>query len=407
MSRNPDRVYALDWGERNCNLDDWNTSRDGTSFSAFLAPIPRSIPAIANFIYMKRIVTDKLSLILFLAVLLVPPQVALAQGQLVVSPTSYSINYQIGGPLAPQQPAISVTSSGAPLNFTASTSGESWLTINPLSGTTPANISVTINVTGLTVGKYSSTITISSPGQPFVSIPVNLSVTQPTTPTIWAVPGSLSFNYQMGLNPPAPQALSLTSYPSGQTITATASGGTWLSVNTAGKTTPTTASVTVNPAGLRAGTYQGKITVASSTAGASPLTVPVTLVVSIPQSISFLYQTSSPPPAQVCFMLSGASSGVSFSTSASTTSGSNWLAVTPAAGITPANVCISSAPQGLPLGNYSGTVTITGATATPLTIPVTLAVANGPLLSINPQSLSFVLEVGGSLPASSIRFGNK
>lgn len=349
---------------------------------------------------MKRIVTDKLSLVLFLAVLLVPPQVALAQGQLVVSPTSYSINYQIGGPLAPQQPAISVTSSGAPLNFTASTSGESWLTINPLSGTTPANISVTISVTGLTVGKYSSTITISSPGQPFVNIPVNLSVTQPATPTIWAVPGSLSFNYQMGLNPPAPQPLSLTSYPSGQTITATASGGTWLSVSTADKTTPTTASVSVNPAGLRAGTYQGKITVASATAGASPLTVPVTLVVSIPQSISFLYQTSSPPPAQVCFMLSGASSGVSFSTSASTASGSNWLAVTPAAGITPANVCISAAPQGLPLGNYSGTVTITGATATPLTIPVTLAVANGPLLSINPQSLSFVLEVGASLPPS-------
>ena len=99
-------------------------------------------------------------------------------------------------------------------------------------------------------------------------------------------------------------------------------------------------------------------------------------------------------------MLSGASSGASFSTSASTASGGNWLAVTPAAGVTPANVCISSAPQGLPLGNYSGTVTITGATATPLMIPVTLAVANGPLLSTNPQSLSFVLEVGGSLPAA-------
>jgi hypothetical protein len=362
---------------------------------------------------MKRIVTDRatvkpysatsltrLSLLLFLVVFLMPPQVARAQGQLAVSPTSYSITYEIGGPLPAQQPGISVTSSAAPLSFTASTSGEPWLTINPLSGTTPSSISVTISVTGLTVGKYSSTITISSPGQPFVTVPVTLSITEPTRPTLWAVPGSLSFNYQMGLNPPAPQALSLTSYPPGQTITATASGGTWLSVNTAGKTTPTTALVAVHPAGLVSGTYQGKITVTSSTAGASPITVPVTLVVSIPQSISFLFQISSPPPAQVCFMLTSASSGANFSASASTASGDNWLAVTPAAGVTPANVCISSAPQGLPLGNYSGTVTITGATATPLTISVTLAVANGPLLSVNPTLLSFMLEAGGSPPSA-------
>jgi hypothetical protein len=204
----------------------------------------------------------------------------------------------------------------------------------------------------------------------------------------------------MGLNAPPPQAVSLTSYPSGQKITATASGTTWLSVSTAGQTTPTTASVAINPAGLGAGTYQGKITVTSSTAGASQLVVPVTLVVSFPQSISFLYQTSLPPPAQVCFLFSGTPSGGSFSTSASTASGSNWLSVTPAAGATPANVCISSAPQGLALGQYSGTVTITGPSATPLTISVTLTVANGPILTSNPQSLSFVYEMGSNPPAA-------
>ena len=361
---------------------------------------------------MKRIVTDRLTIepnqatgvtllnfALFLTVLLGPSQVVRAQGQLVVAPTSYSITYEIGGPLPPaQQPDISVTSSGAPLSFTASTSGDPWLTINPLNGTTPSSISVTISVTGLTAGTYSGAITISTPNQPFTTVPVHLSITEPTKPTIFAVPGSLSFSYQMGLTPPAPQAVSLTSYPPGQTLTAKASGGAWLSVNTDGKTTPTTASVAVNPAGLLSGTYQGKITVASSTAGASPITVPVTLVVSIPQSIAFLFQITSPPPAQVCFTLTSASSGVNFSASASTASGDNWLAVTPAAGVTPANVCISSAPQGLALGNYSGTVTITGATATPLTISVTLAVANGPLLSVNPQSLSFMLEVGGNPP---------
>jgi len=341
-----------------------------------------------------------LSLLLSLAAFLVPVQVAKAQGQLLVSPASYSIDYVIGGPLPAQQPPISVTSSSAPLNFTASTSGEPWLSISPLNGTTPASVGVTISVSGLPAGNYTSTITISAPGEPFVTVPVKLSITEPAAPTIWVNPGSLSFSYQMGLNPPAAQILSITSYPSGQTITAKTSGEAWLSVGAISSATPASASVTVNPAGLGPGTYQGKIIVASSTAANSPVTIPVTLTVSLPQSISFSYQIGSAPPAQICFPITTSLSGASFSTSASIVSGGNWLAVTPASAVTPANVCISSSPVGMALGQYSGTVTITGATLNPLTISVTLTVANGPILSANPQALSFVLETGGTPPAA-------
>ena len=341
-----------------------------------------------------------ISFLFWLAVLLVSARELKAQGQLLVSPASYSVHYEIGGPLPSQQPPISVTSSDTTsLNFTASTSGEPWLTISPLNGTTPVSIGVAISVAGLAVGNYTSTITISTPGQPFVKIAVSLSVSEPTKPTIWVNPGSLSFSYQIGLNPPAAQTLSVTSYPSGQTIAAKTSGATWLSVATAGNSTPGSVSVTVNPAGLGPGTYQGKVSVSSSTATNSPITVPVTLTVSLPQSIPFVYQIASPPPAQVCFPLTSTPSGASFSTSASTDSGSSWLTVTPASGVTPSNVCILSSPVGMPLGQYSGTVTITGATPSPLTIAVTLTVANGPVLTANPQSLSFVLEAGGSPPA--------
>ena len=339
-----------------------------------------------------------LGILLSLAAVFASARAAKAQSQLVVSPTSYSISYQIGGPLPSQQPSISVTSTGDPLSFTASTSGETWLAISPLFGTTPASIGVTINVSGLPAGQYNSTITISSPGQPFVTVPVNLSITEPSTPTIWVNPGSLSFSYEMGLSIPPAQTLSVTSYPSAQTVTAKISGVSWLAAGRPDSAAPANIPVSVNPAGLGPGTYQGNISVVSSTAGASPVTVPVTLTVSLPQSISFLYQIGSPAPAKICFLLTSTPSGAGFSTSASVLSGGNWLAATPASGSTPANVCISSSPVGMALGQYTGTVTITGATPNPLTVSVTLIVANGPILSANPPSLSFVLESGGSPP---------
>lgn len=341
-----------------------------------------------------------LRLLLLLAVFLMSSRAVMAQGQLLVSPASYSINYEIGGPLPPLQPPISVTSSGAPLNFTASTSGESWLTISPLNGTTPASIGVTVSVSGLPVGNYSSTMTISTPGEPFAKVAVKLSITEPTAPTIWVNPGSLSFDYQIGLNLPAAQTLSVTSYPTGQTISAKTSGEPWLSVGAIGNGAPASVSVTVNPAGLGPGTYQGKVSIISSTVANSPVAIPVTLTVSLPQSISFVFQLTSPPPAQICFPLTSTPSGASFSASASIISGGSWLSVTPASGVTPANVCILSSPIGMSLGQYSGTVTITGATPSPLIISVTLTVANGPILSVSPQSLSFVSEAGGSPPAA-------
>jgi Viral BACON domain len=53
-----------------------------------------------------------------------------------------------------------------------------WLTINPASGTAPAHISASIDVTGLSLGVYSGRITIRStnPSIPPITVPVTLTV---------------------------------------------------------------------------------------------------------------------------------------------------------------------------------------------------------------------------------------
>ena len=64
------------------------------------------------------------------------------------------------------------------LPVTLSTSGEPWLTLDTLSGTTPLSDAARINTTGLAVGTYQSTVTISAPDSfnGTVSFEVNLTV---------------------------------------------------------------------------------------------------------------------------------------------------------------------------------------------------------------------------------------
>ncbi len=67
---------------------------------------------------------------------------------------------------------------------------------------------------------------------------------------------------------------------------------------------------------------------------------------------------------------------MAFSATASTATGGAWLSVSPSAGTTPGGATMSVNPAGLPAGTYQGTVTITvaGATNSPVAMPVTLIV---------------------------------
>ena len=101
-------------------------------------------------------------------------------------------------------------------------------------------------------------------------------------------PPSLAPNVPVGSAPSTMNLQVLVAMPDGVTGTATATGG-WLSFSgqtTTNWTAPQTLSVTINPAGLQFGTYNGSIALTSPTATNSPVLVPVTLVVSTPVNIT-------------------------------------------------------------------------------------------------------------------------
>jgi uncharacterized protein (TIGR03437 family) len=356
-----------------------------------------------------------LSLAIFGALLLGLTDTAAAQNNtLLVSSTSLSFTFQTGAAAPPPQ-SLSLVSSGASLAFNASAStvsGGNWLSIGATHGATPATLSVSVNPSGLATGSYQGAITITSGGASDgpITVPVSLTVTSSSQLTF--APSSLSFSFQVGGATPPNQSLSVgtTGSPLNVTVTGTAAGGQWLLLAPLTGTTPAAINVGVNPAGLAPGTYNGAVNIAAGGAANSPVSVPVTLTVSAnpqlmvsPSSLQFNFQTGGAAPAnQILSVTSSGSSALSFAAISSTNSGGNWLVPATFSGTTPASFTVAVNPSGLAPGTYTGSITLTssGASNAPVTVPVTLIVSSNPLLGVSPSTLAFNFQTGLANPAN-------
>jgi uncharacterized protein (TIGR03437 family) len=203
-------------------------------------------------------------------------------GNVQVAPTSLNLSYQIGGTAPTAQLQVSNAVSGsAQIGFTVAALNASWLTVTPASANTPATLAVGVNTAGLTAGPYNGTIQISPTGGQAVNVPVALTV---TAPSISVAATTLTFNYQAGGSQPAPQTVQVTGGANANFTARASSTGGWLSVTPAsGTANPATLTVSVNTAGLTAGTsYPGTITVTGVSPTTGSATINVTLNVTSP-----------------------------------------------------------------------------------------------------------------------------
>ena len=303
-------------------------------------------------------------------------------GGLTVSPTSLTFTGPAGGAAPPSQ-HVSV-SSGTARNFTVTTSA-TWLTAAPTSGKTPATLTVSANPASLTAGTYTGTVRVSVPNSETVRhVSVTFTVTASTRHLV-VTPSTLAFSYQQGGAQPTAQSLSVRSSTGSAinytTQVSTTNGGSWLSASPASGTTPGTISVSVHPGSLGVNTYTGAVTITPTTAhSGNPVTVTVTLTITnsatmtvTPGSLAFGFQLGGSQPGSQHLAVS-ATKPVSFTASASTSSGGSWLSVTPTTGpTTPATLTVSANPGSLGVGTYRGSIVVTSSIGT-VTIPVTLTV---------------------------------
>jgi uncharacterized protein (TIGR03437 family) len=351
--------------------------------------------------------------------------------------TGLSFVYEIGKSQPSAQNLSIASSTGAPLNYSATAAstqcGGSWLSVSgstsgSVSGTTTGSITAAVATTGLTAGTCNGAITVTAtnaasgaaaPGSPF-TIPVKLYVS--ANPLLETSVPSLSFTAQVSGSAPSAQTITLSSTDPtavldyGMTFAATSGGNSWLFV---GPDTGSTASgsnvltVSVLPGLLSAGTYAGTITISatgSATVANSPLTIPVTFQVTSatlaanPTSLSFTQTVGAAAPASQSLQISTNGSAVNCTAVASITQSSaatipSWLSVTPATGTTPSTLTVTANGANLPAGTYSGQVTVSAANTAPVNVPVTFTV-NAGTISASPTSLSFTEAAGAATAAT-------
>ena len=187
--------------------------------------------------------------------------------------------FLVAGPgIPPNGTPILITTNGDPVQFTITTSGEPWLSLNLDHGTTPATLVPTAILAGLLPGDYTAQILVHGPNNT-LNFSVNLTIvsSQPPVAQMQVTPSSLRFVLEAG-TPGTPISQLLTAFVSpSQPVTFTArtlSGGDWLKTQTFGNSALSINATAVN---LAAGNYTAQIVV--SAAGYTPVTVPVSLTV--------------------------------------------------------------------------------------------------------------------------------
>jgi uncharacterized protein (TIGR03437 family) len=305
-----------------------------------------------------------------------------------------------------------------------------WLTIsgNGQTVTGLAAYNVTINAGNLANGLYTGyiTVTASANNSP-ITVPVALNVTGSSigggggSGSLTLSTSSLTFTPPVNGNPVTQQLTVTAASTTSFTASASTNGvgnSTWLSISPAGASvTPSTLTVTANPAGLAAGTYSGTISLVST----GTQTVQVTMIVGggggtggsltvtangvsgVAPALTFSApQLNATVPSQYLSVTSASGSGqVPFvaSLSGSSCSWVNLGIVANQQYQTPVTVNVGATTTGLASGTYSCTLSLTPTGGTAVTVPLTLNVVGQPTISVPTTALSFAYSAGGSLPS--------
>lgn len=234
---------------------------------------------------------------------------------------------------------------------------------------------------------------------------------------------ALSFSTTFGLDNPLSQRITVTSSGTAFAFSAAAttnSGGSWLTITPnsygcCGVSTPYGITVTAAPVvTLAAGTYTGQIVLTAKSGTATPLTIPVTLVIhpntaayfdQIAGGLTFSLQTAGrTPPAQPLQIRNAGAGTLAWTATTSTGDGGAWLTLSAASGTAPSNLNVSIIPSKLPgigltAGTVSGQILLKSASDT-ITVPITVMVGANVFRQINP--LNFNKTFGGANPLSQV-----
>ncbi|MBD3332827.1 PKD domain-containing protein [candidate division GN15 bacterium] len=301
--------------------------------------------------------------------LVVELSVVAAPVNLVVDSTDVSFSATEAG-ANPEAKSFLLETDGDPVDFAIGSYDTSWIAVTPQAGTTPGEIEVAVDITGLADSGYVDTLVITSDGA--VNSPQQVIVSLQVDPApISLVVDSVTLNFTATENGADPPAKSFIVGTDGDAVAfaITEFDTTWISVVPDSGNTEAPVSVSIDIAGLDEGDYTDTLVISSDEANVinSPQQVVVSLVlvpeanniVLDPGSVDFaVVDASGDTPSDEVVVLSSADS-FGFVAEAS----ASWLTVSPDTGVSGDTLTLMVDAEGLPVGSYEDSVAIRSETA--------------------------------------------
>ena len=211
-----------------------------------------------------------------------------SQPTLILRPNALQFSHRNGFDYSiPQPQTISVF--GGSTDFQVQVCGDQldWLTVSPTGSTTPADLFVSVDPSGLDSGFYQANISIIAPNAVDSGTATVILIVSDDVPPPTVSPSSISFQAQYGSHQSPSQTLLVSTNDAPVSLSNSAADAAWLSVRVVdqwagaidGATQmvlpqPGRLIISADPTGLAPGTYSGQVTIDDSPNGA---TVPVTL----------------------------------------------------------------------------------------------------------------------------------
>ena len=294
------------------------------------------------------------------------------------------------------------------------TAGMSWISLGAPAGTTPGDVEVNIDITGVAAGVYNGTVSVTSDTAANSPQTVYVLLTVAPQPELDVSEDTLYYNaVENGANPPM-QTFNISDLFEGTIPYAAAVtvGDTWISLGNDAGTTPADVEVNVDITGVPSGDYLGTIEITSDTASNSPQLVYVKLNISaqaillVPtDTLEFTaVENGDNPPMQSFLVAMSDDSNVDYAA----TVGNTWILLGNAAGQTPNDVEVNIDITGVPAGEYFDSVQVAsdGVVNSPVYTYVKLTVANQPMLELTDTALFFsaIENISGSISPDTMQY---
>ena len=279
------------------------------------------------------------------------------------TPNQLSYSYVLGDATLPASQSISLSGTG--INWTAS-ADQNWLKLGNASGTTPVSLPVSVDPSGMAVGSYQATVTITNTSDPsnVLQIPINFTINQPT---LSLSTGTLNFSYVYGSSVmPAGMSVTLSGYQINWTATSTDS---WVLLDANKGTGNTDLTVNADISGLSPGVHTASITFTNDNDNTDAVMLSVTIDVALP-TLNVSTTTVSlggsdgktQAPVSANFSLNTGSNAYPWTITFDTGTNGNWLQADVTSGnvtqATAQTVNLSADTSLLSGGMYSGSATV-------------------------------------------------